>query len=137
MRVQSTPKISRFLALPGSLSLFTAHAIIPPIIPKKSGNKYQAPLTCSTGFIKRHPGRDPSNWCTAIWTYSSWLGYLSAAALAKHGETTRSFLVGFGFWLYGVYRRPGTLAKVSWLKCMNPVFLGQTVRFAINKCVGR
>src|SRR5438046_9923683 len=56
MRVQSTPKISRFLALPGSLSLFTAHAIIPPKIPKESGNKYQAPLTCSTGFHAAAPG---------------------------------------------------------------------------------
>jgi len=56
MTVQSTPKISRFLALPGSLSLFTAHAIVPPIIPKKSGNKYQAPLACSTGFHEEVPG---------------------------------------------------------------------------------
>src|SRR5438034_3501009 len=47
MRVQSTPKISRFLALPGSLSLFTAHAIITPIIPNTNDNKYQAPLTSS------------------------------------------------------------------------------------------
>src|SRR2546428_4019723 len=41
-RVQTSPKISRFLALSGSLSLFTAHAIIPPMIPKKSGTRYQA-----------------------------------------------------------------------------------------------
>src|SRR6266702_2552788 len=44
--VQSSPKISRFLALFGSLSLFTAHAMIPPRIPKKRGTRYQAPLTC-------------------------------------------------------------------------------------------
>src|SRR2546428_9137376 len=49
-RVQTSPKMSRFLALFGSLSLFTAHAIIPPIIPKKSGTRYQAALTCCTGF---------------------------------------------------------------------------------------
>ena len=49
-KVQTSPKISRFLALFGSLSLFTAHAIIPPMIPKKSGTRYQAALTCCTGF---------------------------------------------------------------------------------------
>src|SRR5260370_14869067 len=49
-KVQTSPKIRRFLALFGSLSLFTAHAIIPPIIPKKSGTRYQAALTCCTGF---------------------------------------------------------------------------------------
>src|SRR6266581_5218992 len=43
---QSSPKISRFLALLVSLSLFTAHAMIPPMIPKKNGTRYQAPLTC-------------------------------------------------------------------------------------------
>jgi len=48
-RVQTSPKISRFLALFGSLSLFRAHAIIPPMIPKKSGTRYQAALTCCTG----------------------------------------------------------------------------------------
>src|SRR5467141_4480140 len=48
-RVQTSPKISRFLALFGSLSLLTAHAIIPPMIPKKSGTRYQAALTCCTG----------------------------------------------------------------------------------------
>src|SRR5438309_2509502 len=45
-KVQTSPKISRFLALFGSLSLFTAHAMIPPMIPKKNGRRYQAPLTC-------------------------------------------------------------------------------------------
>src|SRR2546425_12600654 len=49
-KVQTSPKISRFLALFGSLSLFTAHAIIPPMIPKKSGTRYQVALTCCTGF---------------------------------------------------------------------------------------
>jgi len=49
-KVQTSPKISRFLALFGSLSLFTAHAIIPPMIPKKSDTRYQAALTCCTGF---------------------------------------------------------------------------------------
>lgn len=48
-RLQTRPKISRFLALFGSLSLVTAHAIIPPMIPKKSGTRYQAPLTCCAG----------------------------------------------------------------------------------------
>ncbi len=48
--VHTIPKISRFLALFGSLSLFTAQAIIPPMIPKKKGTKYQAPLTGCTGF---------------------------------------------------------------------------------------
>ena len=48
-RLQTSPKISRFVALLGSLSLVTAHAIIPPIIPKKSGTRYQAALTCCAG----------------------------------------------------------------------------------------
>jgi len=48
-RVQTSPKISRFLARFGSLSLVTAHAIIPPKIPKKSGTRYQVALTCCTG----------------------------------------------------------------------------------------
>jgi len=48
-RVQTSPKISRFLALFGSLSLFTAHAIIPPMNPKKRGTRYQVALTCCTG----------------------------------------------------------------------------------------
>lgn len=39
-RVQTSPKMSRFVALLGSLSLVTAHAIIPPMIPKKRGTKY-------------------------------------------------------------------------------------------------
>lgn len=48
-RVQTSPKISKFVALLGSLSLVTAHAIIPPIIPKKNGKRYQAALTCCAG----------------------------------------------------------------------------------------
>src|SRR6266481_5817061 len=48
-RVQTSPKISRFLALFGSLSLVTAHAIIPPKIPKNNGTRYQAALTCCAG----------------------------------------------------------------------------------------
>jgi len=47
--VHTIPKISRFLALFGSLSLISAQAIIPPMIPKK-GYQIPAPLTGSTGF---------------------------------------------------------------------------------------
>ena len=47
--VQTSPKISKFVALLGSLSFVTAHAIIPPIIPKKRGTRYQAALTCCAG----------------------------------------------------------------------------------------
>src|SRR6266704_1840980 len=49
--VQSSPKISRFLALFGSFSLFTAHAVITHRIPKKSGTRYQRPLTCCTALV--------------------------------------------------------------------------------------
>ena len=48
-RVQTSPKISRFVALLGSLSLVTAHAITPPMIPKNNGTRYQAALTCREG----------------------------------------------------------------------------------------
>ena len=55
-RVQTSPKISRFVALLGSLSLVTAHATIPPMIPKKSGTRYQAALTCCAGCHEAAPG---------------------------------------------------------------------------------
>jgi hypothetical protein len=48
--LHTIPKISRFRALFGSLSLFTAQAMMPPMNPKKKGTRYQAPLTGSTGL---------------------------------------------------------------------------------------
>ncbi len=104
--VQSSPKISRFLALFGSLSLFTAHAMIPPRIPKKRGTRYQAQvpgstdMLCGVGWSNTRHGH-PFNLCTTIWTDRSRLGYRPTATLAEHNGTTCLPLVkgrGGGRW---------------------------------------
>src|SRR5438552_3153166 len=100
--VQSSPKISRFLALFGSLSLFTAHAMIPPRIPKKRGTRYQAPLTCCAALDGATLDMAiPLTGALTIWTDRSRLGHRPTATLAKHNGTNCLPLVkgrGGGRW---------------------------------------